>query len=627
MENSETKLPNDEKVKKAVEQVNAEAQNISNNLQEEVKDVEQKRAENITKAVETKTQPNNEEIKSKKRSKKPKAKKKKGPIIIFFTFIILALATLSVIFGFITSKSDKIISGVSINGIDVSKLNKSQAVQLLNDKLSPNLNNTITFAYGDYKKELNLQDLGAEIQAENSVDSAFAIGRSEQNIFANNFKVISTFFKKQDVALSAKYDQAKLNDFIDSLNNELPDRAIPVDYRIEDTNLIIVNSVSGNKVKTEELSALITDCIVNNKTEVEIPVEKYEAEPINIEAIYNEIKKDPVDASFTKEPFEIHKEQDGIDFNISLDEAKQIISENKEEYIIPLKITKPAITVKNLPQEAFPDLLGTYHTSYATSIANRKTNISLASQSVNGFVLMPGEIFSYNGTVGQRTPARGYKEAGVYVNGRVETGYGGGICQVSSTLYNAVLLANLEIVARTNHMFQPGYVPSGQDATVSWGAPDFQFKNNREYPVRIAITADGSTITASIYGVKTENDYTVKVVSSVVGTIPFTTEYEDDSSLPAGATKVIQGGSNGCRTETYKILYRDGNEVSRVRVSSDTYRPHNQVVARGTAQPTPTPTPEPSTPDTPSVTVTPSEPEAPQQNTETPDSDSVQVTV
>ena len=278
-----------------------------------------------------------------------------------------------------------------------------------------------------------------------------------------------------------------------------------------------------------------------------------------------------------------------------------MVADRQDTYTIPLKVVKADVTVKDLPQEAFPDELATYSTTYASSNYNRSQNIAIAARTVNGTVLMPGETFSYNETLGQRTTAKGYREAGAYVNGQVSSEVGGGICQVSSTLYNAALLSNLEIVTRTNHSFEPSYVPAGQDATVSWRSPDFQFKNNREYPIRLVATAGSGRITFTIYGVKSPNDYEVKIQSSKTGSIPFSTTYENDPSLPVGTTKVKQSGSNGCRSVTYKILYKDGQEVSRTLINSDTYNPHNQVILKGT-QPVAAPTPAPSS--EPSVTVT-----------------------
>ena len=138
-----------------------------------------------------------------------------------------------------------------------------------------------------------------------------------------------------------------------------------------------------------------------------------------------------------------------------------------------------------LGEEAFPDRLATYSTTYNASNYNRSTNLRLSASKINGVILMPGEEFSYNKTLGQRTAAAGYKPAGAYVGGKVVNEYGGGICQTSSTLYNTVLLANLEVTSRTNHCYVSSYVPISRDATVSWGTLDFKFKNNRKNPAFI----------------------------------------------------------------------------------------------------------------------------------------------
>ena len=195
---------------------------------------------------------------------------------------------------------------------------------------------------------------------------------------------------------------------------------------------------------------------------------------------------------------------------------------------------------------------------------------------------MPGETASYNQIVGQRTKAAGFKEGAAYSNGKVVQEVGGGICQVSSTLYNAVLYANLEIVERYNHGFAPSYVKPGLDATVSWGGPDFKFKNNRDYPIRIRTNTSGKKVRIYIYGLKTDNDYKVVLDAQYVSSVPFTTTYQKDSSLASGQSKVIQSGSNGCKTVTYKYLYdKNGTLVSSECLSRDTYNPHNKIIAVG----------------------------------------------
>jgi vancomycin resistance protein YoaR len=439
--------------------------------------------------------------------------------------------------------------------------------------------------------------IGAQYNLEDSVENAYNIGRSGNNIFINNFDVLKSLIAKKDIKPSIQYNEDLLNKKLDEIDGEIPGRVINSNYKIEDNNLIITSGYDGYRIKRDEIKESIKSGLATNNLSIEIPVEDFHTDEIDIDSIYKEVYKEPKDATFNADPYELHKEEDGLDFAITLDEARAMVADRQDTYTIPLKVLKPKITVKSLPQEAFPDQLATYSTTYASSNYNRSTNISLAASAVNGTVLMPGETFSYNGTLGQRTTAKGYREAGAYVNGQVSTEVGGGICQVSSTLYNAALLCNLEIVARTNHSFEPSYVPAGQDATVSWKSPDFQFKNNREYPMKLVASAGGGRVTFIIYGVKSNDDYEVKIQSSKTGSIPFSTQYVNDDSLPVGTTKVTQSGSNGCRSVTYKILYKNGQEVSRTLINSDTYNPHNQVIAKGTkpveVQPVPTPTPSP----------------------------------
>lgn len=513
-------------------------------------------------------------------------KTKKGNYKIIITFsvllVLIMFLILTIVFGFIASHSETIISGISINGIDISGLTKLEATEKLSSQFSDKLISDITLTTDTYTTTLNLEIIKPNLDLESAINSAYDIGRKESNIFLNNFKIVSTKFNNKNITCPINFNAELFSKEIENINNELPNKVVNSSYKIEETNLIVENSASGYRIQPDKLKKNIEDAILNNSYTAEIPLERFEADSIDIQSIYNEIHKDPVDAYYTTNPYEIHKEENGLDFSISLADAQSLVAQNQSTFTIPLKILKPKITVKDLEQEAFPDLLASYSTSYATSNANRSTNIALATKSVNNCVLMPGEVFSYNNTVGQRTASRGYKEAGVYLNGEVTTGLGGGICQVSSTLYNAVLLSNLEIVERTNHTFKPSYVPAGQDATVSWGAPDFKFKNNRNYPIKIIASTSGKNIYFSIYGLKTDEDYEVKIVSTEIGTVPYSTIYKNNSELPSGTQKVIQNGSNGCKTETYKILLKNGTEVSRVRINSDTYKPHNKIVANGT---------------------------------------------
>ena len=261
---------------------------------------------------------------------------------------------------------------------------------------------------------------------------------------------------------------------------------------------------------------------------------------------------------------------------------KIIEKEEKDEYSITLKITKPEITINDIGTEAFPDMLSTFTTKYDRTNINRTTNLQLAINKINGVVLMPDEEFSYNKIVGERTIAAGYKDAKIYSNGEVVDGLGGGICQISSTLYNTVLLANLEITERRNHQFITSYLPAGRDATVVYGSQDFKFKNNRKYPVKIEATLNSGIAKISLYGVKEENDYTVTFETKTISAIPYKTKYIEDNSLEEGVEKIQQKGTNGLVTETYKILSLNGAVVSKTLLSKDTYNAMQRVVVKGT---------------------------------------------
>lgn len=315
-----------------------------------------------------------------------------------------------------------------------------------------------------------------------------------------------------------------------------------------------------------------------------MPVEKTQPDELDIEKIHNEIYKEPQNAYFIKEPFQLFTHVDGIDFAISIDEAKELVKEEKNEYTIPLKITSPEITTQKLGAEAFPEQLSTFTTRFDASNTNRATNINIATKTINGKVLMPGETLSFNAILGPRTPAKGYKEAGAYLDGQVVESYGGGICQVSSTLYNAVLLANLEVVTRYNHSSLVSYLAPSKDAAVSYGGKDFVFKNSRTYPIKINATAKNGVLKIEFYGIKEETEYEVVIESKVTQSIPYTIKYIDDNTLEKGTEVVQSKGSNGAKSVAYKVLKLNGTVVSRTELSRDTYNPMQRVVKRGTKE-------------------------------------------
>ncbi|MEG2451662.1 MAG: VanW family protein [Clostridium sp.] len=228
--------------------------------------------------------------------------------------------------------------------------------------------------------------------------------------------------------------------------------------------------------------------------------------------------------------------------------------------------------------------IGTY-TTKTTSNKDRNENIRLASNALNGIIVNPGQEFSFNNATGARSPEKGYKPAGAYLNGEVVQEPGGGVCQVSSTLYNAVVFAGLTSTERHAHSYEPSYVTPGEDATVSFGGPDFKFVNNSEYPIAIKTGFASQELTISIYGVQIVKDgVKIRMASEKTGDIDAPTPvYEEDPTLQLDETKTAKEAKLGSRWSTYLVTYQDGKEVSRELFHNSSYRGKPATIKRNTS--------------------------------------------
>ena len=314
-------------------------------------------------------------------------------------------------------------------------------------------------------------------------------------------------------------------------------------------------------------------------SEATLPFVLTQPEKVSAQKIHDDIFQEPQNASVTQNPYSVSVEKQGIDFAVSIDEAQQLIDNSQEnEVIIPLSYTKADITVADLGEDIFGNVIAKSSTKYDSTNYNRATNLGIAANKINGIVIAPGETFSFNKAVGERTSKNGFKEAVIYSDGELDYGIGGGICQISSTLYDAVLRANLEIVERKNHSMTVSYLPIGCDATVSYGSVDFKFKNSRNYPIKIVATVNSGNVLVSICGVSEADDYTVQIVTDTTQKDNFEVVYEHDSTIPKGSEFIKQTGKYGYKCSTYRLLYKNGNLVSKDLISTDTYKPQKQIV-------------------------------------------------
>ncbi|MFR2533872.1 MAG: VanW family protein [Clostridia bacterium] len=514
--------------------------------------------------------------------KKSKRISKKS-CLLTIVILILIIMFFSIIFALIHVGNTNMLYGIKIGEVEVSGLTKEQAKQKLEQWYEQTVLKEITIEYKELKETINIETLNPKMQIEEAINQAYKIGRTG-NIIQNNYTILMAMLWTKQIPIEIAIDEQQLEKKIEEISAKLPGAIIQNNYYIEDNHLIIKKGTSGIQIKEKDLIEKIKEQLIKQDKHITIPIEQVMPKAIDIEKIHEEIYKEAQDAYVSENPVEVHPHVDGIDFAISIEEAKELLQEDKEEYVIPLKITIPEKTTEKLGEEAFPTVLGEYTTIYDVSNKNRSINLELASDKINGTIVLPGETFSYNKTVGERTIAQGYKEAAIYSGGKVVDGIGGGICQLSSTLYNTVLYANLEIISRTNHRFLTSYVPTGRDATVSWGTIDFKFKNTRTYPIKIVSSVKNGVVKIGIYGIQEEKEYQVTIQSTVTETIPYTTNYIEDDTLEKGNQVIEQKGANGAKSVTYKIVTYHGIEVSRTVLSNDTYSPLEKIIRKGTKE-------------------------------------------
>lgn len=618
----------EEKMTNPKEEINPKVKNKKDSGLEKINTSEEKNKDNKKsefKKVEKKIKKKEEKMENGKNKKKLKI------TVIAISAIFIILLFISTIFALVNINNEKIISGVSIKGIDISGLSKEEASAKMKAIYDEKKEKEIGIKYQDYESTLNPTLMEVNYDIDNAVNEAYLLGR-ENNIFVNNYNILFTKICKKDINVNMTLNEEVTKQTINDIGVNLPGIVIESSYSIEEDELIITKGKAGICIDSDSLMNEVKhnlNDINASQDYIDIPVIEKTPEPIDIDKIHSEVYKEVKDAYYTKNPFTIYPEVEGIDFNV--EEAKALIAaEDKDEYVIKLTITKPKVTINQIGTEAFPDKLATFTTRYDASDKDRTTNLILACQKINGKVILAGETFSYNKTLGPRTAATGYRNAKIYVAGEVVDGIGGGICQISSTLYNAVLMSDLEIVERRNHQFVTSYVPAGRDATVVYGMTDFKFKNTRQFPVRISASAQNGIATVSIYGIKEENEYTFSFSTKTVATIPFSTKYVEDESLASGVEKVKQKGANGLKTETYITKSLNGKVISTKLLSKDTYDAMTRIVLRGKGGDSSTTTTEventPTTNETPVVPTNPTSsepitPETPTQPTtpETPD--------
>ncbi len=503
--------------------------------------------------------------------------------------IIISVASVvllcSIIFGVIflnvhsALKNDTILSGVKVCGTDLGGKNVKDAATELSKigektdlrKMSINLNGT--------EVSFELRNAGIVFDSSKTAVKAYELGR-QGSIFKKN-SVIRKLKKNGGIEVVPEYKEnreafreavltlfaeknVEFNKFVYEISGNTAKIKINKDY--EEIDFEKLFREAHEAVKGDNLS-LTAECVKGKN--------------VTAEEIYNKICVKTTDArADVKDGITILiPETDGISVNI--EDINKNLYEGKEEFEIPVVREKAAVTIRSIQGDFFSDVLGSYTTYFNANVTGRSKNVALAASKINGVILNSGDVFSYNDTVGRASAANGFQMATVYTSGGAQQGIGGGICQVSSTLYNAVLYADLKIVNRKHHSYTVSYVKPGLDATVSYGSIDFKFKNENNGPVKISAYTNGGSLTVTIYG-KKQNNNKINLISETLGYTPYQTVENFNPSLQPGERKVTQAGSNGIKAVVTKITTdSSGKEIKRESLGYNQYQPLNEIIEFG----------------------------------------------
>ena len=534
---------------------------------------------------------------------------KKVPII--GGAVIGVILVIYIILCFLAS-GNGFIKNMTINGIKVNNMSKDEIVTQLEKQYQKDEKNLLlNLSLNDQKYQIDMKD-NVKVNIKKQVNN---IQKKYNNFFTKGYHYLLQH--NENISIDIK-NQKQLNKDIKKSGIIDYSTLVPTTYKVEKTKVIFTKGKSGEAVKQKDVYNTIQTALNEydfNKTLKIKPSSVSEDESV-MKTIYKTLSKEGKNATLDKNnDYKIVAEQYGAKYD--LDDSISAFNKAKEgkEFEVKAKAIVPSITKEDLEKNLFKDVLGEYTTTVNGSSV-RKNNVRLAGEKCN-VILLPGEEFSYNQTVGKRTKENGFGEAGAYLNGETVQEVGGGVCQTSSTLYNAVVLANLEVTERTNHTYISSYVPIGRDATVSWGGPDFKFKNNRDYPIKIEASYAGGKLTCKIIGTDVDGSY-VKFTSERTGDVAYNTKYENDDTIPEGQQVTKQAGSNGGKAVSYRLVYdKDGKLLSKKKEANSYYKGHEAIIAVGTMKVEQAPEAQPeaqpeATPATPETTI-PAEPTTTQQ--------------
>ena len=467
------------------------------------------------------------------------------------------------------------LPNTTVLGLDVSGMSAQEAEQLWQEKGAAALESTAIDLTRDGRTvgSVTLAELGVTVKPLYISRAAGCDSASDHplTVVESGWELLRSYLRPTDVTPQLDVDGAKLTDTCETLAAALDCTLVDGSYRLENgQGLYITKPRDGEKLDGGALRTLLEQRLAaRDLSPAECVYRERQAAALDVQALHDELEGKTVSAVCDKSTGRPTQSHVGVTFDVAAVQSQLDAAAPGAEFLADAEVQFPAVTTEELETAMFRDVLGTSTTKCAGPWG-RHQNIRLAAKAINGNIYNPGEEFWYNAAVGQRTEARGFQPAAAYSGGRTVTSIGGGICQVSSTLYYATLLSDLKIVLRYAHMFDPGYMPvTGCDATVSWGGPDFAFRNDTDYPIKIVTSYNDDTneLTVTIMGTRVNDNYVV-MTNQFLSYSEFKVVYKEDESVSPGDQVVDQYGHNGYEVRTYRNVYDGEGKLLRSTVEA-----------------------------------------------------------
>ena len=511
-----------------------------------------------------------------------KGKSKKVLLIAGIAAVSAAVAVFLGVFfwGLHLKGLDTVFPNVCVSGVNIGGMDEETAIDALETSLSnTHATRTLTVLLPDRKLVFDPEMANSPLDTAAMVDAAMSYGRD-----GGAFKVLSTYVKCKESAyildmgdflrVDTEYVHSLIDKTAEDVSQQMSQSEVTMD---EEAQIITIQlGYNGRSLDADKLYEKVMAAYESGDlSDIEFSYDLVPYDIVDLQSYYNEYCTSARNAYYDKSTKTIVEEKEGYGFDLIAANQQLALGEEGSVIEIPLQVLKPEITLEEYKSKYYGDTLASYSINY-TGNSNRTTNLKLACEAINGTVLQPNEIFSFNEIVGQRTAEKGYKEGIIYADGgSSEKEIGGGICQIASMIYYCTLMADFQIIEREPHMYVVSYVNPGMDATVYWGALDFQFRNTNSTPIMVNTTVKNGTVSVSLTGIN-EHDYTVKMTYELTATTPYEEIEELDETKPEGYRELVQEPHTGYTYWTYKNFYDlQGNFLRKEKCDISVYEKYD----------------------------------------------------